>query len=368
MRMAMRLLMTADTVGGVWTYAVELVRALERYDVQVVLATMGAPITHGQRAQIGRLPNVRVAESRYRLEWMHDPWDDVWRAGEWLLDLEARFRPDIVHVNGYAHAALPWSAPVCAVAHSCVLSWWRAVRGEAAPPSWNRYRAAVRAGLARAGMVIAPSAAMLAALGEYRVPLHEARVIPNARSAARFVPREKYPFVLTVARLWDAAKNAAAVERVASEVPWPVYVAGDPGHVDGAAPYRNASYIGQLDEPELARWMGHAAIYALPARYEPFGLSALEAALCGAALVLGDIPSLREVWGGAARYVHPDDDATLRDVLRELAADGNARARFGAAARARAATYAPTRMAAAYYAAYGALIEAHRAEARACAS
>ncbi len=37
----------------------------------------------------------------------------------------------------------------------------------------------------------------------------------------------------------------------------------------------------------------------LPARYEPFGLSVLEAALSGCALVLGDIPSLRE--SGATR-------------------------------------------------------------------
>ncbi|MBX6331905.1 MAG: glycosyltransferase, partial [Gemmatimonadaceae bacterium] len=351
----------------VCTLAVAGGGARAHHDVEVVLATMGAPITHGQRAQLAPLPDVTVAESRYRLEWMRDPWDDVRRAGEWLLELEADVRPDVVHINGYAHAALPWSAPVCVVAHSCVLSWWRAVRGEAAPPSWDRYRAAVRAGLARAGMVIAPSAAMLAALAEYRVALREARVIPNARSAARFVPREKYPFVLTVARLWDEGKNAAAVERVAGDVPWPVYVAGDRGRV-GEVPYRNASYIGRFDEPELARWMGHAAIYALPARYEPFGLSALEAALCGAALVLGDIPSLREVWEDAACYVHPDDHSGLRDVLRELAADGAARARLGAAARARAATYTPTRMAAAYHAAYRALLGAHRVEERACAS
>ena len=61
----------------------------------------------------------------------------------------------------------------------------------------------------------------------------------------------------------------------------------------------------------IADWYARASIYALPARYEPFGLSALEAALSGCALVLGDIPSLREVWGDAALFVAPDDTDAL---------------------------------------------------------
>ena len=62
-------------------------------------------------------------------------------------------------------------------------------------------------------------------------------------------------------------------------------------------------------------WMARAAIYALPARYEPFGLTALEAGLSGCALVLGDIPSLREVWGETACFVPPDDRDAVIEVL-----------------------------------------------------
>src|SRR5688572_26637280 len=122
----MRVLMTTDTVGGVWTYAIELSRALEPHGVEVILATMGAPINENQRSQVNRLQNVRVHESTYKLEWMQDPWDDVARAGEWLLDLAQRHQPDVVHLNGYAHGTLDWPAPVLVVAHSCVMSWWRA--------------------------------------------------------------------------------------------------------------------------------------------------------------------------------------------------------------------------------------------------
>jgi glycosyltransferase involved in cell wall biosynthesis len=106
----------------------------------------------------------------------------------------------------------------------------------------------------------------------------------------------------------------------------------------------------------LNDWLSRAAIYALPARYEPFGLSALEAALSGCALVLGDIPSLREVLGESALYVPPHDVDALRTVLNVLAGDPALRSRLGEAARRRALTYTPSQMAGAYYTAYQELL------------
>nr|WP_316566429.1 glycosyltransferase [Myxococcus sp. MxC21-1] len=101
--------------------------------------------------------------------------------------------------------------------------------------------------------------------------------------------------------------------------------------------------------------MARAAIYAMPVRYEPFGLSALEAALSGCALVLGDIPSLREVWADAAVFVHPEDLDGLTRALRGLLEDGAHRERMAAKARARALTWNPRRMAEDYLRLYATL-------------
>src|SRR4051794_23902334 len=98
------ILMTADTVGGVWTYALQLTRALANFDVEVILATMGAPLSDDQREEIRGLSNLRVFESSYKLEWMEQPWGDLARAGEWLLDLERRLKPDVVHLNSFTTA------------------------------------------------------------------------------------------------------------------------------------------------------------------------------------------------------------------------------------------------------------------------
>lgn len=102
-------------------------------------------------------------------------------------------------------------------------------------------------------------------------------------------------------------------------------------------------------------WFGRAAIYALPARYEPFGLSVLEAALSGCALVLGDIASLREVWGEAALYVRPDDAQALAETINHLAADEQLRTYLAEAARSRAEQYTLSAMGVGYWQAYQSL-------------
>ena len=174
-----RILMTTDAVGGVWNYSLHLAKALAGYGVRFDLATMGPLPSESQKQEAAALANVALYESTYQLEWTQDPWDDITRAGEWLLELAQRLRPDIVHLNGYSHAALPWTAPACVVAHSCVLSWWEAVHGETAPDSWARYGAAVAEGIRKADHVIAPTAAMLKALRKNYGALPRSSVIHN---------------------------------------------------------------------------------------------------------------------------------------------------------------------------------------------
>ncbi|MGK4000263.1 glycosyltransferase family 4 protein [Sorangium sp. So ce1024] len=350
-------LMTADTVGGVFSYAIELARALAAHGVRTSLATMGRPLSPAQCEATASVPGLALFESPYRLEWMDDPWDDVARAGDWLLELEERVRPDIVHLNGYAHGALGFRAPKLVVAHSCVLSWWSAVLGGEAPPQYHRYRIEVARGLAAASGVVAPTRAMLDALLRHHGALSRrtrAVVIPNAADPDRFAPRPKEDFILAVGRLWDQAKNVAALGEVAPRLPWPIRVAGSDVHPGGGArPIPSLEHLGVLSPAGVADALARASIYAHPARYEPFGLSVLEAALSGCALVLGDIPSLREVWRDAALYVDPGDTEALRRALQALIDEPGVRQEMASRARARAFDFSPRRMARSYLHLYG---------------
>jgi glycogen(starch) synthase len=348
-----RILMTADAIGGVWTYAVELARALAPYDIEIALATMGREVSREARQELAALPHVRLCENPAKLEWMDQPWDDVDRAGDWLLALAAEFQADIIHLNGYCHAALPWDVPALVAAHSCVLSWWAAVKQAPVPARYEEYRRRVAAGLAAANGVVAPTAALLQALEIHYGPRQGLTVIPNGRAPGQFIPRSKEPRILAAGRIWDEAKNIVALDRAAPAVRWPIFVAGDDEHPNGSrARLEHAQALGKLSGAAMATQLGASSIYALPARYEPFGLSALEAGLCGCALVLGDIPSLREVWGDAALFVAPEDESALARTLNTLIADESRRSQLGRQARARALEYSPGAMASGYLAAY----------------
>jgi glycosyltransferase involved in cell wall biosynthesis len=349
-------LLTADTAGGVWTYTMELARALQAEGITPVVATLGPEPSVDQRSEASAL-GIALHGHTCRLPWMREPWDDLAAAGDWLLQLAAAEQPDIVHLSEPVLAALPWPVPTVAVGHSCVLSWWRAVLGESAPASWDRYREAMRRGFAAAGAVVAPSRAMLAALRTHYSVVGGA-VVANGRSPERFTPGRKEAFAFTATRLWDAAKNVATLDAAAGGITWPVYAAGDPIPPAGGeeACCRHLRVLGRLDADELAAWLAHASIFALPARYEPFGLSVLEAALAGCALVLGDIPSLRERWDGAAIFVRPDDGATLRAALAALIADPSLRQLIAMRARRRALGLSPRRMALDYLEIYGRLL------------
>jgi glycogen synthase len=315
--------MSTDAVGGVWTYATELRDALAAADVEVVLATLGPSPP----------PESDVAFRRCRLEWQEEPWGDVCESGEWLRELAEDERVDLVHLNDYAHGALAWRVPVVVVGHSCVLSWHEAVRGAPAGAAWQRYRREVAAGLCGADAVVAPTSAMRSALRRlYGIDQRRCRVIPNGVSphSAQSAPKQR--LVLGAGRLWDEAKGVDTLDAAAARIAWPVAVAGE---AKGASA-RNVRLLGRLDRETLRARMGCATIFAHPARYEPFGLVVLEAALAGCALVLGDIPSLREQWDGAALFAPPGDGAALASALERLIGDDELRRGLAISAHRRA--------------------------------
>jgi glycogen(starch) synthase len=355
------ILMTADPIGGVWQYSLELCRELAKRDVNVMLATMGRQLERGERALICDLQNVELRESSYKLEWMNEPWSDVEAAGQWLLDLEARFQPSLIHLNQYSHGAIPWNVPVLVVGHSCVYSWFEAVQGAPPGPEWRSYWEAVRLGLQGADLVTAPSRSMLSSLEKHYGRFAAAEPIYNGRSSVRFAPGKKRDYIFTAGRLWDEAKNIASLNSIVGKVPWPIYAAGESRAPDGKqALVEGPTLLGRLDSEMLGQWFRRAAIFILPARYEPFGLSALEAALCGCALVLGDTESLREIWQDAALFVRPEDPEHVRATLVQLIANPSLREDFSRRARKRADSFTPERMGRAYLEIYAKLLRAQR--------
>ncbi len=352
----MKVLIATDTVGDVFAYTAELSAALEAEGVEVVVATMGPRLRREQRA----LLPARVHESGYRLEGAEDSWVDVAAAGRWLQILEEEELPDVVHLCSYAHGALPLAAPKVVVAHSSVLSWWRAVHGADAPPEWGHYREQMAAGLDGADAIVAPTMAMLEELESDHRPRPEiAHVIHHGSGAPTAAAGPgKSALVLGAERVWDAAKNLTTLDAAAARLAWPVTVAGDLGPMGKV---RFAESAGSLGPSALAELRRSASIFAAPTAYEPSGLGILAAARERCALVLGYIPSLRELWSDAAIFVQPGDDRALHDVLETLIGDSDLRGQLAERAQQRAAELSIQRTARGYIGLYEQLVDARAA-------
>jgi glycosyltransferase involved in cell wall biosynthesis len=355
----LRVLMTTDTVGGVWSYAVELCRSLQQYSVHFYLVTTGAALSAAQKTEIAQLANVTVFETAFLLEWMEAPWQSIDESCAWLLQLEQELEPDLIHLNAFVYGALPFKAPVIVAAHSDVFSWWLAVKGEQPPAGWRTYFSRVQAGMQGAHFLIAPSTTMMDAVRKiYDVAIPGA-VIYNGRSGQMFCPAQKAPFIFSMGRIWDEAKNISLLVAAAPQIPYAIKLAGDNDfagdHCETSG--ANISYLGKLSSTEVAAQLAAASVYVLPAKYEPFGLSVLEAALSGCALVLGNIDSLQEIWGDSALYIDTDNAGALAKAVNFLMQDEAARLHYAQKAAERAKRYTTAALAENYVRVYGQLIQ-----------
>lgn len=337
----MKLLLTTDAVGGVWTYSLDLARALVPHGVETVLAVMGPAMSAAQRAEADAVPGLSLIQTDLPLDWLAETPGEVRAAGAALARIAGEVGADLVQFHAPALAAgADWPVPVVAVHHSCVATWWAAVRAGELPIDFAWRAQLIGEGLRAADVSVAPSAAHAAAVAAtYGV---RPRAVHNGRAALALPERAPTDVAFTCGRLWDAAKDVETFDRAAALASVPFRAAGPLAGPSGecvALPHAEA--LGALDEEGLVAELAGRPIFVSPARYEPFGLAVLEAARAGCALVLADIPTFRELWDGAAAFVPAGDAAAIARAVDGLVADSDARARAGAAACERARRYTP---------------------------
>ncbi len=339
----MRLLMTADAAGGVWTYALENARALHARGIATTLALMGEPPDGASFAEAGAIPGLQIKITGLPLDWTADTASDVTNAGEAIARLADEAGADVVLLNAPALAATAsFDMPVIGALHSCVATWWEAVHGNVALPPDLGWRAKLtRAGLTRVDVVIAPSHALARQAqrlyGLAAIPL----AIHNGRSRNEAVNASSRDIaVLTAGRLWDAGKNVALLDNATAHLSLQICAAGPLRGPNGAGiELDHLDWLGVIDSTAMQRLMRRTSVFVSPALYEPFGLAVLEAAQAGCALVLSDIPTFRELWDGAALFVQPRDAQALAAALRRVTEDAEFRGNLASAAEQRAAQY-----------------------------
>ena len=183
----LRVLLTTDAVGGVWTYSLDLARELGRNGIETVLAVLGPPPGDAARAAALDIAAPRTGDDRAAAGLDgRDTGDGAGRRRAPGASWRASKRCALVQLHTPALAAArSFDVPVIAVHHSCLATWWRAVKGEEAEmPEDFRWRSAMVArGIAAVSQLVAPTTAHAHAIAAAYALSSPPLVIRNGRAA-----------------------------------------------------------------------------------------------------------------------------------------------------------------------------------------
>jgi glycosyltransferase involved in cell wall biosynthesis len=345
----LNIFMTADAVGGVFTYALDFSRALASMGARVTLAVLGPGLSERQFAAARAIENLSLIETGLPLDWLaSSPAEIAATAGKLAaLARENESGADVVHLNTPTYALADFHAPVVCAVHSCLASWHRDVEGGPTPPDFAWRTQMLRDALRRADAVVCPSRAYATTVCDlYQVApfvVHNGRAAPPPPA---FSPPAAPSFAFYAGRLWDKGKNAAVLDEAGGTMRLPLLLAGPCAGPFGARfSARRARLVGALDAAVLRQILSERPVFVSAALHEPFGLTVLEAAQAGCPLVLSDIPVHRELWHDAAVFVAPRLAADFAAGVNMVVTDGDLRERLRAAALRRAADFTPEAMA-----------------------
>lgn len=338
-----RVLMTTDSVGGVFEHAVDLAHGLRPLGYDTVLAVLGPRMDAGQREAASAA--AEVIETDLPLDWLAHSETQLHRASAALADLAHDNAVAVVHLNTPGLASDVFDAPVVVASHSCLATWWASVRGGALPADFRWRARAVTQAMELADIVVCPTHSFAAAsAGAHACPT---RVVHNGRSMGPlFEVGPPADFAFTAGRLWDEGKDFTTLDMAAAASGVKLLAAGPLEGPNGSrVDCRHAHSLGSLSQERLREMLARRPVFVSAAVYETFGLTVLEAAQAACALVLADIPTYRELWDDAALFVPARDAQAFADAIGRVMADVTLRQALADAAFIRAQRYTVAAMA-----------------------
>lgn len=347
------ILMTTDTIGGVWNFTNSLIKELQKYNLQIKLVTLGRQLSDAQRKEIKNFNNLAIFENECKLEWMENPWDDITKSCNWIQDIVRQENPDIIHFNSFTFNSLSFGKPTMCTAHSCVLSWYQNVKGTRPSGNWDFYYRFVKSGLHRVNYVTVPSKFMERQINKFYN--RNCLVIYNGVEQNSNIT-SKEQIVYSVGRVWDEAKNFSILSEIASYVEWPIIISGstklETQGKTNLVENNNVQYLGECSSNEIYSLMKKSSIFVSTSLYEPFGLAVLEAASNGCALILPDIDSFIEIWGDAALFYKKNSSHSLLSAIKKLTSNSILLSLYSKKALEQSSKYSIVNTASQYYSLY----------------
>jgi glycosyltransferase involved in cell wall biosynthesis len=336
--------------GGTAASALGTARALvDRDDVELI----GVAARHAEPPLAPWRPPIEVRHLSLPRRTLYESWHTLRRP-----KVERATGPvDVIHATGMA--VPPRSAPLVVTVHDLAFVGHK----EYGSRSGNRFFAqSLELTRKHADLVLCPSEATRRDCIAQGIDGGRVRVVPwgvdvpseSARRADRLATYGLHPgrYVLWVGTVEPRKNLSALVDAFArlDRGDLTLALVGPKGwnedlKVRLAPIEKHVRVLGFVPPADLAAMYAHASVFCYPSLSEGFGMPVLEAMVAGAAVVTSRGTATEEVLGGCGIAVDPEDVEAIADAMAALVDDPDERARLGAAARARAATFSWARTA-----------------------
>ena len=174
-----------------------------------------------------RSPQCRVAWTRLPLDWMVEEEAALDEVGDTLVAIGREWDVDLLHLNLPSQAAMIADGlPVVVTSHSCIATWWQAVRGNALPPDVAMAANVDQARSHACGRGHDTDQQPWRRID--RVLRADATICMSSLTQrqwrVRRMPTNR--IVFAAGRWWDEGKNASTLDAAAAQSRWPVVMAG----------------------------------------------------------------------------------------------------------------------------------------------
>ena len=323
-----RLLMTTDVKSEVWDYSLTLSKALLKHiNAEILMISMGGNPTDSQKKQLEDL-NIEFQFTDFSSDFSIDdkvnPDDSKIKT---IFESSIKsFNPHIVHLN-HGYPDFDFDKPCVFACHANILNkkLWNDSINRYSPLHKNllNYKQIINKSLNNADIIIAPSRFFAENIVKTFNFTKGIKIIYNGIDYKPHSCLKESPTLVTFGNMSDNIKHINLLLNMAYRLPdnIKIKIIGD-SQFDRKLP-KNVEFLKNLSNFDLQEVYKNSSIYLALSNYESNGLSSMQAAYSGCAILANDIPACKELWGDCAYIFDRDDQNSLMRCINNLVENPN---------------------------------------------
>ena len=323
-----RLLMTTDVKSDVWDYSLTLSRALLKHiNAEILIISLGGNPTDSQKEELENL-NIESQFTEFPVDLFTDLESnlDISEVKVFFENSVKEFNPHIIHLN-HGYLNFDSTKPCVFACHGDLLN------KKVCSDNINRYsplyknllnyKQIINKNIDRSDIITAQTrfiAGCLAKTYDFKKGIN---IVHNGIDYTPYSGMPENPTLVACGNSADQSNSINLLLNIAYKLPdnIKIKIIGDL-QPERKLP-KNVEFLRNLSSCELQDVYKNSSIYLALSNHESNGLSSIQAAYSGCAILANDIPVFKELWSDCAYIFEKDNVNSLMRCINNLVENKN---------------------------------------------